>query len=303
MKAVRQPTNERRRRPGHRWRFIGSGLTVALALLWLLPLFFSILLSLRPLRSSIINGNLFFACDLAVPPPGPVLGIGPCWWTAENYQGAWEVAPWPTHYANSILFVSGTLLVQIPTTTMAGYAFARLRFRGRSLLLGLILLQIMIPSGILIIQNFAIIRQLGVFDTQLALMLPYWGSAFGVLLLRQTFRAVPLELEEAARMDGANWFQLMRHVYIPLSIPAYISFALISISSHWNEFLWPFIVTRSEEVRPLTVGLNKLFHTTDLGANYNQMMAGTLLVIAPLVLLFMLFQRRFLESFARSGLK
>lgn len=294
---------ERKRRPGDGWRMVGTTLTVLFALLWLVPLIFSILMSVRPTRSSIINGNIFVACDLEEEPPGPTVGVGPCWFTGDNYEGAWEVAPWPTHYANSILFVSGTLLVQIPTTTMAGYAFARMQFRGRSLLLGLVLLQIMIPSGILIIQNFSMIRQLGVFDTQLALMLPYWGSAFGVLLLRQTFRGVPLELEEAARMDGANWLQLMRHVYVPLSIPAYISFALISISSHWNEFLWPFIVTRSESVRPLTVGLNKLFHTTDLGANYNQMMAGTLIVIAPLVLVFLLFQRRFLESFAQSGLK
>jgi sn-glycerol 3-phosphate transport system permease protein len=121
--------------------------------------------------------------------------------------------------------------------------------------------------------------------------------------MRQTFREIPYELEEAARIDGASLWQVLRHVYIPLSIPAYIAFALVSISSHWNEFLWPFIVTRSESVRPLTVGLNKLVATTDVGALYNQLMAGTLLVIAPLVILFMFFQRRFIESFARSGLK
>ncbi|MGB1286205.1 MAG: carbohydrate ABC transporter permease, partial [Aggregatilineales bacterium] len=124
-----------------------------------------------------------------------------------------------------------------------------------------------------------------------------------VLLLRQTFREVPFELEEAARIDGANWLQIMRSIYIPLSIPAYVVFAIVSVSSHWNEFLWPFIVTRSPEVRPLTVGLNQLYNATENGARYGVLMAGTLIVIAPLMILFVLFQRRFIESFASSGIK
>ncbi|MFN8447035.1 MAG: carbohydrate ABC transporter permease [Anaerolineae bacterium] len=197
----------------------------------------------------------------------------------------------------------GVLVVQLVTITMAGYAFARLKFVGRGILLFLILLQIMIPTAVLLVQNFATIRELGLFDTRWALMLPYWGSAFGVLLMRQAFREVPFELEEAARIDGANWLQIMRHVYVPLTIPTYVAFALVSVSSHWNEFLWPFIVTRTEEVRPLTVGLNKLYQTTDVGALYGQLMAGTLIVVAPLVILFILFQRRFIESFASSGIK
>jgi sn-glycerol 3-phosphate transport system permease protein len=266
---------------------IADAAIIMAAIISLLPLAFSILMSFRPERDPINNGNIFFGSALSL----------------ENYQAAWMVAPWPTHYLNSVIFVFGVLVVQLVTVTMAGYAFARMKFFGRNLLLFIILLQIMIPTGVLLVQNFATIRQLGLFDTHVALMIPYWGSAFGTLLLRQTFREVPYELEEAARIDGANWWQIMRNVYIPLSIPAYVAFALVSISSHWNEFLWPFIVTRSEEVRPLTVGLNKLFMTSDTGAQYGQLMAGTLMVIAPLVILFVLFQRRFIESFASSGLK
>jgi sn-glycerol 3-phosphate transport system permease protein len=244
-------------------------------------------MSVRPATDPITGGNIFFGSSF----------------TLENYGLAWAVAPWPQHYLNSLIFVFGTLAVQLVTITMAGYAFARLRFWGRDVLLFIILLQLMIPTGVLIVQNFATIRALGLFDTHLALMLPYWGSAFGTLLLRQAFREVPLELEEAARIDGANWPQVMRYVYVPLSVPTYVAFALVSISSHWNEFLWPFIITRSESVRPLTVGLNKLYQTSDVGALYGQLMAGTLLVIAPLVILFLLFQRRFIESFATSGIK
>lgn len=266
---------------------LADAATVSLAFFWLIPLIFSLLMSFRPQAEPITIGNIFVGSRI----------------TFENYEAALQVAPWAWHYITSILFVFGVLVVQIVTVTMAGYAFARLRFRGRNLLLFVILLQLMIPSGVLLVQNFATIRALDLFDTRWALMLPYWGSAFGVLLMRQTFRGIPYELEEAARIDGASWPQIMRHIYIPLSIPAYVAFGLVSISSHWNEFLWPFIVTRTEEVRPLTVGLNKLYGTTEVGALYGQLMAGTLLVIAPLVILFILFQRRFIESFATSGIK
>jgi sn-glycerol 3-phosphate transport system permease protein len=269
------------------WGRIADALTTIISLIWLSPLIFAVLLSFRPPNEPLSSRNIFFGSTI----------------TLDNYRAAWSVAPWLTHYLNSIIFVFGVLAVQLVTITMAGYAFARMRFRGREALLLIILLQLMIPSGVLIVQNFATIRALNLFDTHIALMLPYWGSAFGLLLMRQTFREIPYELEEAARIDGATLWQVLRYVYIPLSIPAYVAFALVSISSHWNEFLWPFIVTRSESVRPLTVGLNKLVATTDVGALYNQLMAGTLLVIAPLVVLFMFFQRRFIESFARSGLK
>jgi sn-glycerol 3-phosphate transport system permease protein len=266
---------------------VATAATVIMALLWFTPLLFTLLMSLRPPAEPVIQGNIFFGSSL----------------TLDNYSRAWSIAPWLTHYASSIIFVVGTLVVQLVTITLAGYAFARMKFWGRDLLLIVMLLQLMIPPGVLLVQNFATIRDLGLFDTHVAMMLPYWGSAFGTLLLRQTFREVPYELEEAARIDGANLFQLLRSVYVPLSIPAYIAFSLVSISTHWNEFLWPLVITQSESVRPLTVALNKLIRTADQGSMYSLLMAGTVLVIAPLSLLFIVFQRRFVESFASSGIK
>ncbi len=262
-------------------------LTVGVCLIWLIPLIFTILMSVRPEQDPITSGNIFFGSEI----------------TFQNFQSAFVVTSWGTHYVNSLIFVFGTLIVQLVTVTMAAYAFARMKFVGREVLLFIILIQLMIPTGALLIQNFATVRAFNLVDTHVALMLPYWGSAFGTLLLRQAFRDVPYELEEAARVDGANWLQLIRFVYVPNSIPTYVAFSLISISAHWNEFLWPFIVTRSDEMRPLTVGLNKLLRTTEVGALYSQLMAGTLIVIAPLVILFLIFQRRFIESFSTSGIK
>ncbi len=298
----------------NRWSIAADGLTVFIAVLWLLPLIFSILMSIRPNTDPITNGNIFFACDSVRDEAQRALAaersaeqnditLGGCTVTTANYESALEVAPWAKHFYTTIIFVVGVLVVQFFSVTMASYAFARMKFFGRNILLFVILLQLMIPTGVLLVQNFATIRALDLFDTRIALMVPYWGSAFGVLLLRQAFREVPYELEEAARIDGANLFQVLRNIYVPLSVPSYVAFALVSISSHWNEFLWPFIITRSEDVRPLTVGLNQLFLTSDTGAQYGQLMAGTLMVIAPLVILFLLFQRRFIESFASSGIK
>ena len=274
-------------RSGGILRRVAALTKAVIAVVFLIPLIFTLLVSIRPETEPVTNGNIFFGSEV----------------TFENYERALVIAPWGLHYLNSIIFVGGVLLVQLITVTCAAYAFARMRFVGRNLLLMIILLQLMIPSGVLLVQNFRMINILGLFDTRIALMIPYWGSAFGVLLLRQTFREVPIELDEAARIDGANLIQVIRHVYVTNAVPAYLAFALVSVSSHWNEFLWPFIITRSQEIRPLTVGLNKLIKTTDQGAFYGQLMAGTLIVIAPLVLLFLLFQRQFVESFARSGIR
>ncbi|GAB4516876.1 MAG: carbohydrate ABC transporter permease [Anaerolineae bacterium] len=271
-----------------RWSVFADGLTMVISLFWLVPLVFAVLMSFRPVRDSITNGNIFFGSTL----------------TLDNYAAALRVAPWEWHFFTSVVVVFGVLIVQLITMTLAGYAFGRMRFYGRNFLLFVVLLQLMIPTGVLLVQNLETVRTLGVFNTYWALMLPYWGTAFGVLLMRQTFREIPYELEEAARIDGANLFQVLRNVYIPLSIPTYVAFALVSISARWNEFLWPFIATRTpEEGRPLTVGLNQLYSATEAGTLYGQLMAGTLLVIAPLVILFILFQRRFIESFASSGIK
>jgi sn-glycerol 3-phosphate transport system permease protein len=271
----------------NKWSILADVLVFAISIVWLLPLIFSILMSFRPQAQPISLGNIFFGDYL----------------TLENYQRVFEVAPWNWHLFTTLVFVLGVLLVQIVTVTFGGYAFARMKFWGKGILFYAVLLQLMIPTGVLLVQNFATIRALGLFDTRWALMIPYWGSAFGVLLMRQSFAEIPQELEDAALMDGANVWQVLLNIYIPLSIPAYVAFALVSISSHWNEYLWPFIVTRSEEVRPLTVGLNRLYQTIEVGALYGLLMAGTLLVIAPLVILFIFFQRRFIESFIASGIK
>ncbi len=143
---------------------------------------------------------------------------------------------------------------------------------------------------------------LGIVDTVLAIGLPYMASAFGIFLLRQTFKAVPKELDDAARVEGAGPLETLWKVYVPLAKPVYVAYALVSISYHWNNFLWPLIVTNSVTSRPLTVGL-QVFSSTDQGVGWSVITAATLLTSGPLLIGFLLFQRQFVQGFMRAGIR
>ncbi|WP_191126246.1 carbohydrate ABC transporter permease [Cerasibacillus terrae] len=223
--------------------------------------------------------------------------------TIDNFIEAWNAAPFASYYLNTFIIVFGILVVQLFTITLAAYAFARMNFIGKGTVFLLYLIQIMIPIELLIYPNSNTIAQLGLYDTKLAIMLPYFISAFGIFLLRQTFKGIPYELEEAAKLEGCNRLQTIWHVYVPLAKPTYIAFGLISISAQWSNFLWPLIITDSDSNRPLTVGLAMFAKTSDSGAQWGVVAAATLFVIFPLLLAFFLFQRQFISSFMHSGIK
>ena len=155
---------------------------------------------------------------------------------------------------------------------------------------------------ILIVENYQTIRALGLIDTIPAIALPYLASGFGIFLLRQTFMSVPKELEDAAQIEGMGVFGILWRVYVPLAIPTYLAYGLVSVSHHWNNFLWPLIVTNSVETRPVTVGLS-IFASTDSGTEWSVINAATLMTSAPLLIAFLLFQRQFVQSFMRAGIK
>ncbi len=266
---------------------LGLLLLGVIALGWAIPIVWAMAVSVHPPEEPLSAANLWF-------------GSQP---TLANYAQAFQIAPFVQYYANTILIVFGILLFQLVTISLAGYAFARFQFRGQNILFFLILLQLMVPSSALIVPNYSTIRQLHLFDTLLAVMLPFFGSAFGTFLMRQTFKTVPRDLDDASKMDGANWLQTLWHVYIPPARPAMIAFALSSISFHWNDFLWPLVVTNSANSRPLTVGLAVFTQLGEIGAQWPLVTAGTVIVVGPLLLLFLVFQRQFIESFLHSGLK
>ncbi len=160
----------------------------------------------------------------------------------------------------------------------------------------------MVMPDVLIVENYRTMTVIGLKDTILGIGLPYMASAFGIFLLRQTFKGVPRELDEAARVEGCTPLQVLWKVYVPLARPTYLAYALVSVSYHWNNFLWPLIITNSVEARPVTVGL-QVFSATDQGIDWSIITAGTLLTTAPLLIAFLLFQRQFVQSFMRAGIR
>ena len=222
--------------------------------------------------------------------------------TLENFSNAWSAAPFARYFFNTIILVTMILAAQFVLCTLAAYAFARFEFVGRDTVFLLVLLQLMVMPDILIVENYRTMRMLGVLDTITAIGLPYMASGFGIFLLRQTFKTIPKELDEAARIEGANFLQVLWKVYVPLAKPVYIAYGLVSVSYHWNNFLWPLIVTNSVETRPLTVGLS-IFSSTDQGVDWSIITAATLMTSGPLLIAFLLFQRQFIQSFMRAGIK
>jgi len=255
----------------------------ALALLWILPLAYAAWTAFHPAQYET-------RFDLFAP------------LTLENFSKAWVQAPFARYFLNTTILVAMILTVQVVLATFAAYAFAVYDFPGKNIVFGLILVQLMIMPDILLVENYTTMRQLGLVDTILAIGLPYMGSAFAIFLLRQTFMTIPKELNEAATIEGANAVTLLWRVYVPLAKPTYLAFGLVSVSAHWNDFLWPLIVTNSVETRPLTVGLS-IFSATDSGVEWSVINAATLMTSGPLLIAFLLFQRQFVQNFMRAGIK
>jgi sn-glycerol 3-phosphate transport system permease protein len=222
--------------------------------------------------------------------------------TLDNFVNAWNAAPFARYFLNTFALVTMILAGQLVLVTLAAYAFARFEFAGREIAFALVLMQLMIMPDVLLVENYLTLARLGLVDTILGVALPYFASAFGIFLLRQTFKTLPKELDDAARVEGAGPLRVLWKVYVPLARPTYIAFALVSVSYHWNNFLWPLIVTNSVSTRPLTVGL-RVFAAIEQGVDWSVITAATLMSCGPLLIAFLLFQRQFIQSFMRAGIR
>ena len=223
--------------------------------------------------------------------------------TLDNFRSALDAGSFGVYYLNTAIVVLGLLFVQCVTVSLAGYAFARLRFPGRDLLFYAFLLQLMLVPPALIVPNLAMVVDLGLYDTLAGVMAPYFASAFGIFLMRQTFLALPRDFEEAAAIDGAPWWAIVWYVLLPMARPGLVAFAIVSVTAHWNEFLWPLMVVSSPDNQTLTIGLAAFTRGAEGGKEWGVLAAGTLLVMAPLAAAFVAFQRRFVDSFVFSGIK
>jgi len=252
-------------------------------LLWALPLVYALWAAFHPVAYA-TRFDLFAPLTLA------------------NFERAWEAAPFARYFLNTMLLVLGIMAGQFVICTLAAFGLARWTFYGADVLFALILVQLMVTPDVLILENYRTLQSLGLIDTLTGIGLPYVASAFGVFLLRQAFKSIPKELDDAARLEGASTLQTIWRVYLPLARPVYVAYGLVSVSYHWNNFLWPLIVTNSVETRPLTVGL-QVFASVDQGIDWSVICAAALMTSAPLLIAFLVFQRAFIQSFLHAGIR
>ncbi|MCZ0813190.1 MAG: carbohydrate ABC transporter permease [Pseudomonadota bacterium] len=264
-------------------RYIEPAAAILLALLWISPLLFAFWAAFHDVSDAV---NFRLTAPL----------------TLDNFRTAWAGAPWFGYFLNTFMLVSLILAGQFLLCTLAGFAFAQTVFRGRDALFILVLMQLFILPEVLIVENYRVAASLGLLDSIMGIGAPYMASAFGIFLMRQAFKSVPKDLDEAARVEGCGTLGVLWRVYVPAARPTYLAYALVSVATHWNNFLWPLIVTNSPSTRPLTVGLS-LFGAPENGVDISVISAATVMVIAPLLICFLIFQRQFVQAFLTAGVK
>lgn len=217
----------------------------------------------------------------------------------ENYIEALTALPFPRFFFNSFVVAVTVTVLDLLTSSLAGFAFARLRFKGRDVLFVLYLVTLMIPSQVTLIPSFILIRALGWYDSYPALIVPFISSAFSTFLLRQQMRNIPVDLDEAARLDGAGSLRVWWHVAMPLVAPALAALATLTFLAQWNSFLWPLMVTNSLEMRTVPVGLQ-----TFQGRNNTQwhlLMAAAVIALLPVLVIYLVAQKWIVEAVSLSG--
>jgi multiple sugar transport system permease protein len=219
----------------------------------------------------------------------------------EQIFAAGNNTPVLTWFANSMFAATAHALLVVVVASLAAYPLARMNFRGKNIILGAVIVTLLVPPVILIIPSFIVVSDLGWLNNPLAIIVPTAAGAFGVFFMRQFFLSIPVELEEAGRIDGANRFQVFRMIILPLAKPALATLGLLAFLGNWNDFLWPVFVLFDSALQTLPAGLARL-----QGANavrYDLLMAGAVVASAPVLLLFIFLQRFIVEGVARSGVK
>ncbi len=220
------------------------------------------------------------------------------WW---NYIEAWNAAPFARYFMNSIFIALTTIIGDLVTGVLAAYAFARMEFPGRDTIFFLFLATLMVPGELTVLPNFLTIRWLGWYNTYQAQIIPFAASVFHIFLLRQFFMNIPRDYWDAALLDGCTHFRYLISVVVPLSRAAIVTVALLSFIGSWNAFLWPLIVTSSEKMRPIQVGLRSF--VTEQATQTQLMMAAATMVIVPIIIFYLFTQKQFTQGIATTGLK
>jgi sn-glycerol 3-phosphate transport system permease protein len=219
-----------------------------------------------------------------------------------NFVDAMSAGPFLTYAKNSITITLSIIVIQLLVMIPAAYAFAKYRFAGKNILFSLVLLAFMIPGQVTFIPVYLMMADWGIAKTLLPQIIPFMSNAFGIFLLRQYFMQIPEEIVEAARLDNAGEFTIMRKIMVPMSMPALATIALFSFVSHWNDYFWPLVMTDSVSIRPLTLGIAALKETEGI-TNWHIIMAGNAVLVGPILVVYAFFSRQIVRAFVYSGIK
>ena len=227
--------------------------------------------------------------------------LWPTSWHFDNFIAVFDRMPFFRQMGNTVIITVANTVATVTIAALGGYVFARMRFRGRGFLFGLILSMLMVPGTLLLLPQYQTIQALGWLNTVPGIVVPGIVSAFGIFLMRQFFLGIPDELEEAARLDGANPFQTFWRIMLPLATPGLSALAILTVLGTWSALLWPLIIVNSQDAMPLAVGLASF--TGEYGSEYPSMLAAALMAQIPIFPFFLLMQRRVIDGIAFSGLK
>lgn len=261
------------------------GLLLGATLLFTLPFIWSISISFQP------PGDVFSWPIKLFPDPG----------TLENYKRLWTEIPFARWLLNSTLVVVIVTIANLFLASLAGYTFARLRFPGRDLIFYMFLATLMIPGHITLVPKFMLLNKLGLINSYPGLFMPGLVQVFGIFLMKQFFETLPVELEEAARIDGCSRFQTFWTVILPISRPALVALGIYTFQGTWNDFLWPVIVTTTQDMYTLPLGMAMFRY--EFKVEWTMLMAGSIMIALPMLIIFLTFQRLFIQGAASSGLK
>lgn len=220
-------------------------------------------------------------------------------WRTESFQNVSRKMDFVKLYINTLLMILGRIVCAVVTATMAGYALGRLNFKGKNICFGLVLFQMMVPVQIFIIPQYLMVSKLGMLNTIFSLVFPGLVTAFGTFLLRQAYMALPKELEEAARLDGCNIFQTFLYIMAPLARSSMVALGIFTAIFGFKDLMWPLVANTEQSSMPLAAALAKL--QGQFSANYPELMAASLIACVPMMALYIVFQKQFIEGIATSG--
>lgn len=261
------------------WRGSGLFLLILIAAAFVLPILWAVSTSLRSPADSFSN-------------PPQWIPLAPIW---SNYSAVFEQVPLATFFLNSVVVTGLIVVLQLITSTMSGYAFALVRFKGKHSMFAIVLATLMVPAQTTIIPIFIMIRYMGLADNLGSLVIPAIGGAFGTFLMRQYFLQMPAELAEAGRVDGASHFQIFAKLYVPIALPPMATLAVLNFSAYWNEFFRPLVFLQSTNTFTLPVGLVSLQGSFGTGS-ISIVLAGVVIALIPSIAIFLLAQRYFVEG-------